>query len=145
MAAIPEGLLLALDTAPPSGFQEQLGKSIVAFMAQTVPGDARRFAVTLHDADGVLVGGLSGSLYWDWLFVAALWVHASRRGQGAGKALLAAAEDHAAAAGCHSVWLDTFQARGFYEKLGYSVFGALDDYPNGQTRVFMRKRLRQGS
>jgi ribosomal protein S18 acetylase RimI-like enzyme len=95
----------------------------------------------LHDAEGRLVGGLSGAIYWDWLFVAALWVHGDHRAQGAGRALLTAAETHAAAAGCHSVWLDTFQAGGFYEKLGYSIFGALEDYPKGQTRSFLRKRI----
>jgi hypothetical protein len=35
------------------------------------------------------------------------------------------AEVHARERGCHSAWLDTFsfQARGFYEKLGYDEFG----------------------
>ncbi len=141
MAGLPDGLLLTLDTSPPAGFQEQLGEAINAFMAETVPGELRRFALRLTDADGVLIGGLSGRMAWGWLFVAALWVHSDRRAQGAGRALLAAAESHAAEAGCHSVWLDTFQARGFYEKLGYAVFGALEDYPPGQTRYFMRKRL----
>src|SRR6516165_7091346 len=42
----------------------------------------------------------------------------------------------------HSAWLDTFsfQARGFYEKLGYEEFGRLD-YPPGHHRHFLRKRL----
>jgi ribosomal protein S18 acetylase RimI-like enzyme len=63
------------------------------------------------------------------------------RGSGAGRALMAAAESHAAATGCHSAWLDSFQARDFYEALGYTVFGQLEDYPKGQTRWFLRKRL----
>jgi hypothetical protein len=39
--------------------------------------------------------------------------------------------------------LDTFsfQARGFYEKLGYCVFGTLDDYPPGHSRFYLTKRL----
>jgi len=138
---VPDGLVLTLDTDPPQVFQRELGERIEAFMVQTVPGDLHRFAFTLHDAEGALAGGLSGAMYWDWLFVAALWVDESRRGRGAGRALLAAAEAHAAAAGCHSVWLDTFQASGFYEKLGYSVFGRLEAYPAGQTRRFLRKSL----
>ena len=46
--------------------------------------------------------------------------------------------------GCHSVWLDTFefQARGFYERLGYTCFGELKNYPAG-SRLFMSKRLGQ--
>ncbi|MGC6728099.1 hypothetical protein ACP0GO_26835, partial [Escherichia coli] len=41
------------------------------------------------------------------------------------------------------MWLDTysFQARGFYEKLGYTVFGTIDDFPPGHQRFFGRKRL----
>jgi len=40
------------------------------------------------------------------------------------------------------VWLDTFefQARGFYERLGYTCFGELKNYPTG-SRFFMSKRL----
>jgi ribosomal protein S18 acetylase RimI-like enzyme len=53
------------------------------------------------------------------------------------------AEDIAREAGCAGIWLDTyeFQARGFYEKLGYTVFGELPDHPAGMKRFFMMKRL----
>jgi hypothetical protein len=45
--------------------------------------------------------------------------------------------------GCHNAWLDTFefQARGFYESLGYECFGELPDYPKGHARYFMKKAL----
>lgn len=49
------------------------------------------------------------------------------------------AENHAVAKGCHSAWLDTFQARGFYEAVGYELFGMLNDYPAGQTQYFLEK------
>jgi hypothetical protein len=41
--------------------------------------------------------------------------------------MLLQAEQEAKARGCRGAWLDTysFQARGFYERLGYAVFGAL--------------------
>jgi hypothetical protein len=53
------------------------------------------------------------------------------------------AEQEAVARGCHSAWLDTFefQARGFYERIGYVCFGNLADYPVGFSRFFMRKSL----
>ena len=53
------------------------------------------------------------------------------------------AEREAVNRGCHGAWLDTFefQARGFYEKLGYEVFGSLDDNPRGSRRFFLRRRL----
>jgi hypothetical protein len=34
-----------------------------------------------------------------------------------------------------------FQARGFYERLGYKCFGELPNYPHGYSRFFMRKML----
>ena len=38
-------------------------------------------------------------------------------------------------------YLDTFsfQARPMYEKLGYSVFGTLEDHPQGHTQWYMKK------
>jgi len=47
----------------------------------------------------------------------------ARRGRGVGRELMDRAEIRAREGGCHSAWLDTFsfQARGFYEKLGYEA------------------------
>ena len=51
------------------------------------------------------------------------------------------AERLAIVRGCVGAWLTTFtyQARGFYEGLGYEVFGALEQSPADSTRLFMRK------
>jgi GNAT superfamily N-acetyltransferase len=140
-ATVPAGLQLTLQTDSPSGFRDELGQLINAFHEETVPRSSARFAVRLHDVENHLVGGLSGTLTWGWLFIEALWVHRNQRNKGAGRALLTRAESHAAENGCHSAWLDTFQSRAFYEAQGYSLFGALEDYPAGQTRAFLRKPL----
>jgi GNAT superfamily N-acetyltransferase len=132
---------LILDPDPSPDFRAELGRRINAFHDQTVPFQSRRFTLRLENSSNAVVGGMSGVISWNWLFVDALWVDAAGRGQGAGRTLMARAEAHALAEGCHSAWLDTFQARGFYEAIGYTVFGALQDYPEGQTRYFLRKRL----
>lgn len=103
----------------------------------------RPVAVLLTDAHGDHVGGLWGKLAYDWMFIELLAVPEEHRGARHGTALMKQAERIARADGCIGIWLDTyeFQARGFYEKLGYELFGTLDDHPIGQKRFFLRKHL----
>ena len=99
--------------------------------------------VFLRDNGGQVVGGLLGHIRWRWLFVAKLWVGDAHRGAGHGAALMAAAESHARARDCLGAYLDTFeyQARPFYEKLGYTLFGTLDGYPPGYRQYHLAKRF----
>jgi len=89
-----------------------------------------------------VVAGLVGETYCGWLFIRYLWVSEDLRGWGVGRELMARAEARARDRGCHAAWLDTFsfQAPGFYQKLGYEEFGRLD-YPPDHQRHFLSKRL----
>jgi GNAT superfamily N-acetyltransferase len=138
---VPDGVSVTFDADPGTELRGALARGINAFHAATVPQDSRRFAF-MAEAGNALAGGIVGVLAWEWLFVEALFVADAWRGQGLGQALLARAEAHAALQGCHSAWLDTFQAKGFYERAGYRAFGSLPQYPAGQVRWFMRKGLR---
>ena len=108
-------------------------------------GDPRKrpVALLLTDDKGAKLGGLWGRIGYDWLFVELLSVPEQHRGSGLGAALMRRAEQVARGEQCVGIWLDTydFQARGFYEKLGFEVFGAIDDYPPGHQRFFLRKHL----
>jgi GNAT superfamily N-acetyltransferase len=106
------------------------------------PADFRDLAVLAHEGT-TFVGGLTGETGRGVLYVDQFWVDPGRRGQGLGGRLLAAAEAEAAARGCRMAWLDTydFQARPFYERHGYTVFGELDGFSNGHKRFFMKKNL----
>ena len=57
--------------------------------------------------------------------------------------MLAMAEQEALRRGCHHAHLDTldFQAPAFYEKLGYTLWGTLEDLPLGHQRYFYQKEL----
>ena len=100
--------------------------------------------VLVHEDKDQMVGGLWGHTAYSWFVVELLFLPERLRGQGTASAILREAEKEAKRRGCENAWLDTheFQARGFYESNGYSVFGELPDYPNGHARFFMRKALK---
>ena len=132
---------IRLTDEPPPHARDALLHRLVAFNeAAAGPSDARPLALLLGD-DVAPEGGLWGRTAYGWLFVELLVVPDRLRGQGVGSELLRRAEAEARARGCRGVWLDTFefQARGFYERHGYTVFGRLDDYPAGHARFFLRK------
>lgn len=103
-------------------------------------------ALLLTNETGDRVGGLWGKCVYDWLFVELLAIPEAHRGSGYGKKLIDRAEGIARVNGCIGLWLDTyeFQARGFYEKLGFTLFGTLEDHSIGQRRFFLQKRLQNG-
>lgn len=90
-----------------------------------------------------IIGGLFGSTNWGWLHVSILAVSPVLRGLGFGGRLMQEAHSRARARGCHSAHLDTFsfQALGFYQGLGYEIFGTLDQFPDDEKRYFLRCKL----
>jgi predicted acetyltransferase/ribosomal protein S18 acetylase RimI-like enzyme len=107
-------------------------------------GPSRPLVLLLTGPDSdEIVGGLHGSTGYSYLYVNLLFVPESMRRGGVGRKLMMEAEAEAIRRGCHAAVLDTFsfQARGFYEKLGYSVFGTLHDYPPGHSRFYLTKRF----
>jgi GNAT superfamily N-acetyltransferase len=100
-------------------------------------------AVFARDEKGAIVGGVVGRVNWNWLHVNLVWVAEPLRHTGLGKKLMAEIERVAAQRGCTHAHLDTFsyQARPFYERQGYRLFGTLENYPPGQRRFFLQKTL----
>jgi GNAT superfamily N-acetyltransferase len=107
------------------------------------PTEARVLVIPIRFEGGGVIGGLWAVSAFRWLHLEMLFVPESMRGQGVGSALMAAAATEARSRGCLGVYVDTlsFQATSFYEKLGFTVFGMLDDCPPGHQRLFLQKRL----
>lgn len=136
--------IVATDS-PSTADRETILRELIAFNeAQAGTTPLHQFALFIRDADsGDTVGGLYSYSFYDWLYIDVLVVPEALRGRGLGRELMRRIEIEAMAQGCIGVWLNTFsfQARGFYEKLGYEVFGTIDDHPPGAQRFFLRKRL----
>ena len=92
---------------------------------------------------GEVLGGVIAIAWGGWLSISLVWVDEALRGRGWATRLMDQAEAIGRERGCLSACLDThsFQARPFYEKRGYEVFGTLDDYPAGHQKFFLRKKL----
>jgi GNAT superfamily N-acetyltransferase len=98
--------------------------------------------IVARNSDAKVIGGVIGDAFGGWLHVELLWVEKSVRGRGLGTKLMQMAESRADELGCTSSYLNTysFEARGFYEGLGYEVFATLEGYPRGHSKHFLRKK-----
>jgi GNAT superfamily N-acetyltransferase len=127
----------------PERLAEQLDAELTAFNErQAGPLQREKLGLAIRDG-GRLVGGLSGEIFWNSLYVHALWVAEPERHNGHGRSLLGRAEELARERGCDVIYLSTFefQAPGFYRKLGYSPFAELVGAPRASRRTWFAKWL----
>lgn len=136
-------------TCPSAEELECLSQGIQAFNRRTIPGipevaDDLVFAVLARDASGNVQGGIRARAFWGYLCIELLWLSDAARGVGVGTRLVERAEAFALQHGFTRARVETtsFQARPFYERLGYEVYGVLDECPVGHTTYFMKKQLR---
>lgn len=99
----------------------------------------------MKDLDDNVIGGINCELnyVWNTLYIDMLWVKEEQRKKGFASKLLSEIELIAKEEGCNLVHLETmdFQAKDFYIKNGYEVFGELDNVPIGHKRYYMKKIL----
>ncbi|MBO1907538.1 GNAT family N-acetyltransferase [Microvirga sp. 3-52] len=140
--SLPE---IVISDVPNPADREAILNSLIAYNRSNGPPPGfQPLAILLRDPKtGETVGGLWGKSSFDWVFIEYLVVPERWRGQNIGTLLLRKAEEVGRERNCVGLWLDTFgfQARGFYEKNGFELFGTLDDHPRGSNRYFMRKLL----
>ncbi|MEM7293611.1 MAG: GNAT family N-acetyltransferase [Pseudomonadota bacterium] len=137
-----------LSTEPSAQDVETVRRGLDTFGKKTFPHlpgveEDVEFGIFARNSSGEIVGGLTGSAYWNAVHIEVLWVSEDVRGQDIGSDLLVRTEALARSRGFNIAYLDTSQAREFYEKNGYSVFGQIDDQPPGHTLYFMQKRLKE--
>ena len=126
----------------------QLSDGIAGFNRTTVPNlepneaEVRFYAVATDD-QGSVIGGLRAACYWNTLHIELLWLNETARGIGMGRGLIEQAEDFACGQHCEKALVETtsWQARGFYERLGYTHLATLPDRPKGHASHYLAKTL----
>jgi len=101
------------------------------------------FDMCIKDGDELVAGISSKSSCWKIFYLVDLWVKEEYRNKGYATALIHDVEKQAKDFGCEIAILETFNPamRQLCEKLGYEVYGTLENYPQGHTRYYMTKRF----
>ena len=139
-----DGVVVCQDEAECRELEAFLEQRIYEFNAH-VTGylDGRLLAGRICDEAGDIVAGFSGYTWGGCCELSNVWVHERCRGQGFGTRLLGRAEAEARARGCRQIVVTThtFQAPGFYERMGFERKYAIDGRPNGFQDVVYVKTL----
>lgn len=129
---------------PDEAEREAVLEALRRFTHDAVPQlDNQDFAALVADASGQVVGGLIASSRWNGFHVEMIALPDTLRGMGIGTQLLNLAEQEARRRNCHHMFLDTyaFQAKPFYERHGFEVFGEIEGPPPYYPRFFLKKNL----
>ena len=102
-----------------------------------------KFSIFVRDEADHTIGGLRAIWFWNALHVELVWVSKESRGTGLGTKLMQKAETFAVEHGYELSLLESasWQAKSFYEKLGYTLMATLPDYPKGHATHFLTKKL----
>lgn len=92
---------------------------------------------------GKLIGGAIGIIQFGWYFLEELWIDENYRGNDIGTELIKNIEKCAINNNAIGVRMETwnFQAKGFYEKMGYKVYATFEDCPPGTVDYFLKKKF----
>lgn len=103
----------------------------------------RAFSLALYDGNQY-IGGITANKWMNATHISLLALSKSYRHQGYGTQLLKKAETFAKQEGAALITINTqdYQAKTFYEKQGYHVFGQLADTPFvGTTKYYLVKQI----
>lgn len=128
--------------------KEQINNGLLAYNFSVIPQGKDYVSIDISrritDENGrVIAGCIASADCWLSAHVSILWVDAAYRKCGLGSKLLEAVEKAAREADCRMIQLDTFefQAKDFYLKHGYEVFGEVASPPLGKLHYYLKKDL----
>ncbi len=139
---------IELTTSPSKEDAKTISRGLVIFNHETIKDlepeeDAIEFSVFARDKDGIIIGGLRATCFWNTLHIELLWLSEEARGVGTGSTMVEKAEQFAIEHGFEQALLEStsWQAKPFYEKLGYKLIASVPNYPKGHACHFLTKKL----
>jgi GNAT superfamily N-acetyltransferase len=139
-----EPVIRETDTPSLESYRQGLAVLRASTGQQVGPPDNHDFALLVTaPGDETVLGGLWAQSRWGAFYIDMIVAPEALRRTGLGTELMTRAEAEARRRGCHLMWLDTyaFQARPFYERLGFTVFAEMEGPAPYYPRWFMRKTL----
>lgn len=92
-----------------------------------------------------LIGGTHGYIdNCNWVYIERLYINQNQRGKDIGTLLMNKIEKFARDNNCIGMRTETwsFQALGFYEKMGFKIYGQMEDHPIGALDYYLQKKLK---
>ena len=133
-------------------FEEEIGKRLHQFNRENCEYieknsdgryiDTKIYNIAIYD-EGELIGGATGFIRCAWYFLEQLWLKEEYRKKGIGTKIIYEIEKIAKENNALGVRMETwsFQARDFYEKMGYIVYAEFEDCPPGTVDYFLKKKF----
>jgi GNAT superfamily N-acetyltransferase len=138
--------VLTVSSEPEPEVEKVVEEGLNAFNDATVGyADRVPLHVIVRDAEsGKIVGGISGKTSLGLMFIDLVYLPEALRGRDIGTRMMEMAEEEARRRGCRAGVLLTinFQAPGFYQRVGWRVFGEIPCDPPGTSRFFLTKDFR---
>ncbi len=130
-------------------FTNNLKSSEIEFLTQKINdetqeyGKAYQFAFFIKGIDNEIIAGCNGSVIFGVIYTDQLWVKNELRGQGIGKQLMGKIHEYGKEIGCQisTVATMSFQAKEFYESLGYVVEFERHGYTNESFMIFLKRNI----
>lgn len=129
---------------PPTEIIEALYKGLEEHAVKALGAKSfESFGFLTYGSHDKLIAGCTVILMYGVLYIKLLWVDESERGKGLGRALIEKAEAFARENQCRYITVDTFswQAKDFYEKMGYTIEHVYDGYDDDSKFYFFRKKV----
>ena len=136
--------IISFETNPSQNDLQVLDDGIIEYAAQQKGQDPiELFAFFIRDENNNIMGGCGGEMMYGHLYIEHLWIAASLRGQGYGRALMKAVEELALKNKCGFVAVNTFdwEALEFYKRFGFFVEFERHGFLHNSVFYYLRKNI----